>query len=107
MHEKKKKIFYYDNGLREKKINEKKTPLIVAIEKGNQQMVEILVKQPNININSKYESNYSRVKFIKTGLFIAVEKGYSQIVQILLNHKNIKVNEENIENEENKKTLTA
>ena len=83
---------------------EKKTSLITAIEKGNQEIVEILLKQNNVNVKLKFTSNYSILmnnnspymsgEVNKSILFIAVEKGYSNIVQILINRNDVNVNEE-------------
>lgn len=116
--EKKKNILF--EGDYEKRMIEKKSPLTEAVLKGNQEIVEILAKQENIYINSKYESSFSYYnnkgvwayvdgKSEKTALFLAVEKGYSKIVQLLINHKDIDANEENIEEneKEGKKKLTA
>ena len=117
--EKKKKILCQD-GYHEIRIIEKKSPLITAIEKGNQEIVEILAKQENIYINSKYETSfsvynnkgfwaYSDGKSEKTALFLAIEQGYPNIVELLIQHQNIDVNEINIEenDQEINKKLTA
>ncbi|KAK8898747.1 hypothetical protein M9Y10_001039 [Tritrichomonas musculus] len=92
----------------EKQYQEEKTPLIVAVEKGNQEIVEFLLQQINIDADSKFESTFSfysdgKYAYIDGGekksiIYIASEKGYSEIVQLLINRKNININEINNSN---------
>lgn len=80
-----------------------KTALHVAVEKGNIEIVELLLSNPNININILSISKY--FFFIKIGivvfflifvhrtaLHIAIDKENMEIIKLLLENTNIDIN---------------
>ncbi|AXI23982.1 Ankyrin repeats containing protein [Cardinium endosymbiont of Sogatella furcifera] len=70
--------------------NDRNTPLIMATQEGNQDMVKLLLEQPNIDVNkTNREGN--------TPLMMATQKGKEDIVKMLLKQPNIDVNKKNIE----------
>ena len=62
---------------------EKSDALIQAVKDKNERAVELLLEQPDCNVNQIDE-------YERTPLFIAVEKGFEKIVWILL--KQVRVN---------------
>lgn len=80
-----------------------KLPIHVAVEKGDDEMLELLLTYNKIDVNAelKFVRDYQKpFEYIvnqvekKTPLQIAVEKGNSNAVRILLSHKNIDVNKQ-------------
>lgn len=81
---------------------EEKTVLQVAIEKRNVEIVNILLSQPDIDVNEKIESrnnindlefrSTTQYKTSTTALHIAVINKDLEIIKLLLNHKKINVN---------------
>jgi ankyrin repeat protein len=69
-------------------INEKKfegTLLTVAVEKGDQKIVELLLTHPEIDVNKAHKGG-------ATPLIIASQRGFKEIVARLLRHPDIDVN---------------
>ena len=60
------------------------TPLILASHFGYSEIVKILLKQPQIEVNKANDEN-------KTALFCASRRGYSKVVNLLLQHSQINV----------------
>ena len=69
----------------------KKSALYIAVENECSEIVQLLVKQKDININSIAVYKNDEHKIEKTALFIAVEKQNIKIIKILLDHENIDV----------------
>ncbi|KAK8895295.1 hypothetical protein M9Y10_023741 [Tritrichomonas musculus] len=63
--------------------SEEKTPLELAVEKGNREIVLLLLSCKNIDVNHNFDG---------TCLHKAVEKGNIEIIYLLLSCKNIDVN---------------
>ena len=57
------------------------TPLYIACKKNYIEIVDILIKHPNIDVNTSFDG--------MTPLYIANSKGYTEIVDILIKHSNI------------------
>ena len=76
-----------------------KTALINAVENGDYDVVNHLLCNELIDVNSKFiykSEDYAKDQIIqkrKTSLHIAVKKGYLEIVNLLLSQKNIDINE--------------
>jgi len=62
--------------------------LIWAAEKGYKDIVNLLLKQPGININIKDSQGF-------TALMCAAEQGHNKVIELLLEHPNINVNIQN------------
>jgi len=62
--------------------------LIWAAEKGYKEIVNLLLKQPDININIKDCQGF-------TALMCAAEQGHREVIELLLNHPDIDVNVQN------------
>lgn len=75
----------------------KMTALHMAIEKGNLEMVRLLLTNPKIDINArkifKLKKQLLNIKYQKTPLQIAIEKKYVDIVKLLLEQASISINE--------------
>ena len=69
-------------------IVKEKTALFCAIEKGNYEIVQLLLECKEIDVNKK--SNLDRCEF--TPLYVAALNGNDKIVESLLNCKNIDIN---------------
>lgn len=74
-------------------------PLHYACHSGNSNVVEILIKQPNLKVNKQDEEIFRKSEFLnffndiyKTPLHRACESGYIEIVKLLLTHPNIDIN---------------
>jgi len=63
-----------------------KTPLYIACEQGNENIVELLLQQENIEVNPIDKNG-------KTPLHIACSKGHESIVKLLLQHNNWRIRE--------------
>lgn len=93
------KMIWNDESKIEKETYEK-TALNVAIEKGNIDIVKLLLSNPKIDINIvSNEYNYFsgnreilKEKYAKTALFKAVEKENVEIVKLLLERPEININ---------------
>ena len=66
-------------------------PLIIAVEKNNFNIVELLLKHPKITVNVQNKYN-------ETPLDIALTRGYTKIVELLLKRDEITVNVKNYSN---------
>ena len=64
-----------------------KTALRKASEEGHPEVVELLLKQPEIRVNEIYYQDGD-----KTSLIVASEEGHTEVVELLLEHPKIKVN---------------
>ena len=60
--------------------------MIYAIEKGNLDIIKLLLNNPKININQKFNGD-------KNALIYAIEKGNLDIVKLLLNNPKIDINQ--------------
>lgn len=73
------------------------SPLHEAVIQGNEEVVKLLLSNPNIDVNNKLEyhdfGNYGSYHIEKTALHIAIEKGYTKIVELLLSHPDVNVNQ--------------
>ncbi|WP_339045819.1 ankyrin repeat domain-containing protein [Candidatus Mesenet endosymbiont of Agriotes lineatus] len=61
-----------------------KTALHIAVESGDKEIVELLLKHKEINVNAKLNG--------ETALYVAASCGHVGIVKLLLNHEKIDVN---------------
>ena len=79
-----------------KVIEKEKTPLYVATERGNSEIVNLLLSQENIDINKKLTTKctyfYKDEIYERSALHIAIEKRNFQTAKILLNSNKIDVN---------------
>lgn len=66
-------------------------PLHLAVKKNEPQIVKLLLKKPEVDVNSLYESRKLAL-FTNTALNMAVEQENVDIVRLLLYHPNINVN---------------
>lgn len=74
-------------------------PLHYACYGGHSNVVEILVKQPNLKVNKKDQNGiFNSMKINETPLHRACEFGFVKIVELLLTHQNIQIN--SIDNDE-------
>ncbi|WP_339048182.1 ankyrin repeat domain-containing protein [Candidatus Mesenet endosymbiont of Phosphuga atrata] len=62
----------------------RKTALHIAVESGNKEIVELLLKHKEINVNAKLNGD--------TALYVAASCGHVGIVELLLDHEKIDVN---------------
>ncbi|KAK8847051.1 hypothetical protein M9Y10_019626 [Tritrichomonas musculus] len=77
---------------------ENASALHIAIEKENIDIVKLLLKKPEIDVNQqciRYHYNY-KVKETLTPLHIAIEKENCEIVELLLQNPNIDVNKRSV-----------
>ena len=65
------------------------TLLIHAIEKGNIEIIKLLINNPKVDINQKLNYGW----FEKNALIYAIEKGNLDIVKLLLNNPKIDINQ--------------
>ena len=75
-----------------------KSSLYYAIKYNNLELIQLLIIQPNIDINFVIKKHLlSQVEYDilseKTPLYLSVENGNEEIVQSLLNNKSIYINE--------------
>lgn len=66
------------------------TPLYVAVEKSNTEIVTILLSSPKINVNIK--RSYYNGEEDETALHLAVKKKSIHIIMLLLKHQGIDIN---------------
>ena len=67
------------------------TPLYMAAIQGFDKIVELLTRQPNIDVNKTLFNNNTNNG---TPLFAAIQREHLKVVKVLLNHPNIEVNAE-------------
>ncbi|KAK8880743.1 hypothetical protein M9Y10_003430 [Tritrichomonas musculus] len=78
--------------------SKEETPLLVAIETGNKEIVNLLLSNTNIDVNQKLKFTKSTkynekiINEVKTFLSVAVESGNKDIVELLINTSDIDVN---------------
>ena len=65
------------------------TLLIHAIEKGNIEIIKLLINNPKVDINQKLNYGW----FEKNALIYAIEKGNLDIIKLLLNNPKININQ--------------
>ena len=68
--------------------SKEETPLLVAVENGNKEIVNLLASNRNIDINQILKT----IEKTRTFLSVAVESGNKDIVEVLLNNIDINVN---------------
>ena len=69
------------------------TPLIHAVEHHKKDLITLLLSNPSIDVNKKYDFNYKNGNIVeKYPLSVALEKNYKEIALLLLNHPKIDVN---------------
>ena len=74
-----------------------KTPLFIASERGNNEIVQLLLNNKNIDVNKKsLKTGFYEDKTSLTPLFIAIKQGHQKVVESLLNSKNIDPNMKSI-----------
>lgn len=81
---------HYKNEIDRYDLATGKSPLIIAIEKNNKQLVELLLKSgadPNVRVASSNQIEFDNNDYDKTPLIIAVENGYEEIVQLLISYQ--------------------
>ena len=80
-----------------------RTPLYMSIEKKNINLIKLLLKSEDINVNEKsyHFSNNSQIH-AKTALHLAAEIGDLEIIKLLLEKKEIDIN---IEDSQGKKPI--
>ncbi|KAK8893061.1 hypothetical protein M9Y10_030323 [Tritrichomonas musculus] len=78
------------------KINDKSF-LYLSVEKGNYDIVELLLNNPKVDVNEKYiYEDYDITKEEKAPIHVAAEKKYNNILKLLLKSPKIDVNAKNI-----------
>ena len=93
-------MFYF---IKRRLINRFQTLLIYAIEKGNLEIIKLLLNNSNIDINQKL-INFYNLMFIfiiwnlfiwnKNALIFAIEKGNLEIIRLLIKDKRIIISSE-------------
>ena len=78
-------------------ILEEKTALILAIEKDNTEIIQLLLRNPNIDINKKIRKNIETGKCLhqhteKTALHFSVEREKLEIIKLLVSNPKIDIN---------------
>ena len=69
------------------------TPLLIALRNDNRNVVDILLKEPNIDVNIKYiKRKWNTFEENGSSLYLAIHNNNLEIVKLLLKHKNIDVN---------------
>lgn len=72
-----------------------KTPLYISMQKGNKDIVELLLeKKVDVNLKSNISFSYNEIECnnIISPLYIAIVNDQIEIVQLLLSHKKINAN---------------
>ena len=93
---------YYCKMGRDMDLNDEcdRTPLSWAAEYGQESVVQLLIEQSNVDINSKN-------KFGRTPLSWAAEKGHSAVVRLLIERGSVDVNTKDNKNERTPLILAA
>ena len=76
---------YYSRYL----INKFQTLLLHAIDKGNIEIIKVILNNPKIDINQKLNYGW----FEKNALIYAIEKGNLEIIKLLLNDEKLDINQ--------------
>ena len=76
------------------KYESKYSPLVIAILDDKTEIVKLLLKQKNLNVNNEMYFLHNELEVNKTPLNIAISRKNIAIVKLLLDHPNINVNEE-------------